>query len=79
MSKDDLTPENLQQKMASAAQAGISPEDLARLKDQLLICLVNRLGGKVELPVAEVDTTGGYWMPMSANNGVFTLEVKQKQ
>jgi hypothetical protein len=30
------------------------------MKDQLLIVLLNRLGGTVDVPVAELDATGGY-------------------
>jgi hypothetical protein len=39
-----------------------SPEHAALLddlKDQLLIVFLKRLGGKITIPVAEVDDTGG--------------------
>ena len=53
---------------------------LNQLKDQLLIVLVNRLGGEVELPVNEVDGTGQYMMDLEAdhNNGSFKLKVNKK-
>ncbi|HEY4100109.1 MAG TPA: hypothetical protein VGM20_04435 [Gemmatimonadales bacterium] len=51
----------------------IDPEMAARielLKRELLIILLRRLGGKVELPVAEVDATDGIAMRMD----IATLE-----
>ncbi len=51
------------------------------LKDQLLIALIKKLGGKVEMPVKEVDETGMYVLRMSVDPmiGMFTFEVKAKQ
>jgi hypothetical protein len=34
------------------------------MKSQLLIVLVNRLGGETEIPVAEIDGTGRFNMTM---------------
>lgn len=46
------------------------------MKDQLLLVLINRLGGKVEIPAAEVDGTGGMKMLMRVENGkTFIFEV----
>jgi hypothetical protein len=59
-----------------------SPEHAAVLdnfKDQLLIVLLNRLGGKVTIPVAEVDTTGGYLASFNIENGAFNFVVSKKQ
>lgn len=47
-------------------------------KDQLILVLVRRLGGKVSLPVKEVDDTGGLLLAMSVNDGVFNLELRKK-
>jgi len=48
-------------------------------KDQLLIVFLKRLGGKVQIPVAEVDDTGGSLMMMQVVNGVFTFGIEKKQ
>lgn len=59
-----------------------APEHVAVLdvlKDQLLIVLIKRLGGSVDLPVAEVDDTGQDLMLMSVTaGGVFHFEVRRK-
>jgi hypothetical protein len=63
------------------------------MKLQLLIVLVNRLGGKVEIPVQEIDATGQYLLGMhlvtreitgdkttdARLTGVFHFEVRKKQ
>ncbi len=38
---------------------------LDNLKDQLLLVLIERLGGDITIPVAEVDDTGGKLLSMS--------------
>jgi hypothetical protein len=43
---------------AARAEAPLHAAVLDNLKDQLLIAFVARLGGKVTMPVAEVDGTG---------------------
>jgi len=64
-----------------------------RLKLDLLIVLVNRLGGKVDIPVPEVDGAGKYVFGMQLTvkeitgnkitdatvGGVFHFEVRKKQ
>jgi hypothetical protein len=58
-----------------------APEHAAVLddfKDQLLIVLLNRLGGKVSIPVAEVDATGQFVGAFSVNDGVFHFTVSKK-
>lgn len=37
------------------------------MKSQLLIVMVNRLGGKVSIPVSEVDATGSFLLAMQLN------------
>lgn len=59
-----------------------SPEHHAliqELKNQLLIVFINRLGGKVEIPIKEIDDTGKYLLLMSVENRIFTFEVREKQ
>lgn len=51
-----------------------------RLKDQLLICLVKRAGGRVEIPVSEVDDTGQDLLSMEVDHSLrsFTLVASKK-
>lgn len=58
-----------------------APEHAAVLddfKDQLLIVLVKRLGGKVSLPVTEVDDTGRNTLSFNIVDGVFHSVVGKK-
>lgn len=48
-------------------------------KDQLLLELVRRLGGKVSIPVEDVDATGGYVLRMSVVDRVFNFVLEKKQ
>ncbi|RUV98168.1 hypothetical protein EOA75_01125 [Mesorhizobium sp. M1A.F.Ca.IN.022.07.1.1] len=48
------------------------------MKSQLIIALVRRLG-IVEMPVAEIDSTGSSNLTMKAVDGVFTTEVVDKK
>lgn len=47
-------------------------------KEQLLIVFLNRLGGKVSVPVAEVDATGAYTMSFNVVDGVFNFQIGRK-
>lgn len=50
-------------------------------KDQLLISLIRKLGGQsgiVDMPISEVDETGGFILMMSISDGMFHFEVKKK-
>lgn len=58
-----------------------SPEHAAVLdefKDQLLICFLKRLGGKVSMPVSEVDDTGGDLLAFNIVGSVFNFEMRKK-
>lgn len=53
-------------------------------KDQLLLVLIKRLGGSVEIPVSECDDTGGNLLVMrvsgvAGSDPVFHFEVSRKQ
>lgn len=50
------------------------------MKSQLLIVLVNRLGGAVDVPVAEIDGTGRYNLAMRVDRDtrVFSFVVQEK-
>lgn len=61
----------------------INPELAAaieNMRDQLLLVLIGRLGGKVEVPVREIDGTGGIAMTMDLDTKrrVFTFELVDK-
>lgn len=59
-----------------------APEHTAALddfKDQLLLVLIQRLGGKVCIPIAEADNTGGFVCMMRIEDGAFHFEVNKKQ
>jgi hypothetical protein len=61
-----------------------APEHAAaidNLKDQLLLVLVDRLGGSVDIPVTEIDAAGGFIMSMSVDptTRMFHLELQRKQ
>ena len=47
-------------------------------KDQLLIVFLKRLGGTLDIPLAEVDDTGGDMLAFSVNNGIFHFETRKK-
>lgn len=48
-------------------------------KDQLMLVLLQRLGGTVSIPVSEVDATGGLICMMSVEDGEFHFELRKKQ
>ena len=59
-----------------------SPEHAAVLddfKDQLLLVLLQRLGGKVSIPVSEVNGTGQLICSMAVVDRTFRFEVRKKQ
>ncbi len=53
---------------------------LEAMKGQLLIVLVNRLGGKIDIPVAEIDGTGQFMLGVEVDQttGVFTFTASKK-
>ena len=60
-----------------------APEHTAAIeamKDQLIIVLINRLGGKVSIPVQEIDGTGQFLLSMRLDIGKhkFHFEVGKK-
>lgn len=52
-------------------------ENLNRIKDNLLISLVKREGGRVEIPLAEVDAANDL-MTMEVDGKAFVLETKAR-
>lgn len=66
------------------AAKSVAPEHAAmidNMKDQLLIVLFKRLGGEVEIPVAEIDDTGMDTLSFSVDfdKRVFRFVVGKKQ
>ncbi|MCJ2092110.1 hypothetical protein MKK67_06295 [Methylobacterium sp. J-072] len=51
------------------------------MKGQLIIALVNRLGGSLEMPVEEVDGTGSFVLLMGADDQAktFSFRVERKE
>lgn len=65
----------------AAAQALADPEARAlieAMKDQLLLVLVQRLGGEIRIPVSEVDDTGGLLMGIRVEGRDFIFTVTRK-
>ncbi len=54
-------------------------EAVDNMKDQMLIVLINRLGGKVSMHVDEIDDTGGFICTMSVEGQTFHFEIGKKQ
>ncbi len=51
------------------------------MKDQLILVLVNRLGGALDVPIAEIDETGSSVLMMEVDHIArsFRFEVRKKQ
>ena len=60
------------------ADAPEHAEVLDNFKDQLLIAMVVKAGGKYEIDVAEVDATGDWVLEFRVENGRFFFEAKRK-
>ena len=61
--------------------SSVHNEAIENMKDQLLIVLINRLGGMADVPVNEIDATGTYLLNMrlDTKDKVFKFEVTKKQ
>ena len=69
------------EKYAAAKEAlGVPAEALDAMMEQLLLVLIQRLGGKVTIPVSEIDNTGDLimTMEMDAVSRDFTFQVSKK-
>lgn len=65
--------------LARQAGGGLAAEVIEDLKEQLLLVFIKRLGGKVTVPVQEVDDTGGQVLMMEIVGSDFVFEIQQKQ
>lgn len=54
-------------------------ELLDNFKDQLLIAMVVKAGGKYEISVSEVDATGGWVLGFKVVDGKFFFEARRKE
>jgi len=62
-----------------AKEFGPHAQVIDDFKDQLLIVLLNRLGGKASIPVADVDNTGSFIVKMNIVDRTFNFTVEKKQ
>ncbi len=63
---------------ARAAGATAHADLIDAFKEQLLIVFLNRLGGKVSIPVSEVDATGSFTLSFNVRDGVFNFQIGRK-
>lgn len=64
--------------LAREMGAGIHADVIDAFKEQLLIVFLKRLGGKVSIPLAEVDDTAQDNLSFSFIDGVFHFENRKK-
>lgn len=64
--------------MARELGGGLHADAMDDFKDQLLIVFLKRLGGKVSIPVTEMDDTGQDNLTLSVVDGVFHMETRKK-
>ena len=65
--------------LARMAGAEIHADVIDDFKDQLLIAFLRRLGGKVSIPVKEVDETGRFICSFNVVDGAFNFILTEKQ
>lgn len=51
-----------------------------KLMNDVFITLINRQGGQLEIPIAEIDGAGRYWVSMEVRKekGTINFKVNQK-
>lgn len=64
---------------AARADSPLHAQIMDDFKDQIILALIRRAGGKVSIPVSEVDSTGGLVLFLSLDGGTFNLELRAKQ
>lgn len=60
------------------ADAPEHAEVMDNFKEQLLVAMVVKAGGKYEISVADVDATGGWVLAFKIENGKFIFEARRK-
>jgi len=66
------------QRIDAAYGPGAHGEMAKMITPQLCIVLLKRLGGSVEVPVAELDDTGSDLMSLALRDGVFHFQLEKK-
>ena len=64
--------------LARAIGTTVHADVIDAFKEQLLIVFLKRLGGKVSIPLAEVDDTGQDDFAFNVIDGVFNFEIRMK-
>jgi len=61
-------------------QAPEHAQFIDNMKDQLIIVLINRLGGNIDIPISEIDGTGDQLLSMSLDKhgNTFTFKTSKK-
>jgi hypothetical protein len=67
--------------MSGTDFSSVHAEAIRKMLPQLLILLVNRLGGRITIPVDEIDGTGKFLLAMrfNADKREFYFEAVKKQ
>lgn len=65
-------------KVQAEATDPVAAELLEQLRDQLLIVLIRRSGGRVTVPVQEIDATGDLVLSMEVDGESFIFAVEPK-
>lgn len=76
MSNDTPRPKGTQ--LARELGHGLHADVIDGFKEQLLIVFLKRLGGRIDIPLAEVDDTGQDNLAFSFANGMFHFETRKK-
>lgn len=66
-------------KAAKAMGSGPHAEVMENFKEQLLIVFLKRLGGKIDIPVSEVDDTAQDILSFCIRDKVFYFELSKKE
>lgn len=75
---EDLIQRHRESVAETAFLAPEHAEMIEMLKNQLLIVFLKRLGGSVDVPVAEVDDTEGQNLMFSLKGTTFHFEIEEK-
>lgn len=63
---------------AARSESPIHAQVLDDFKDQLLIAMVYKAGGKYSISVADVDATGGWVLEFAVRDNMFHFSTKRK-
>lgn len=65
---------------AQEAEHYLGGDTMALVRQQLMLVMLDRLGGALTIPISEVDATGKFMMSMSVDQDArtFTLQLGRK-